>query len=175
MASGKRLIFQINRLRERLWFRPLLFSVLSVVCVFAARLIEGSDPSGWLPSISRSTVETLLSILAASMLVIATFAVGSMVSAYTSASSSGTPRVFALVLRDDVSQTAHSTFIGSFIFSVVARVALEEGYFEATGYFAIFVVAMCVFAAVILVFVRWVDRIARLGLLGPTIDKAERA
>lgn len=174
MASGKRLMFRINRLREKLWFRPLLFSVLSVVCVFAARLIDASPLADLLPAISRSTVETLLSILAASMLVIATFAVGSMVSAYTSASSSGTPRAFALVLRDDVSQTAHSTFVGSFIFSVVARVAVEEGYFGDTGYFAIFVAALCVFAIVILVFVGWVDRIARLGLLGPIIDKTER-
>lgn len=175
MDSGKRLIFRLNRLRERLWFRPLLFSVLSVVSVFAARIIDGSELSSLLPSISRATVETLLSILAASMLVIATFAVGSMVAAYTSASSNGTPRAFGLVLRDDVSQIAHSAFVGSFIFSVVARVAVEEGYFEPTGYFTIFAVAMCVFAIVILVFVRWVDRIARLGLLGPIIDKTERA
>ncbi|MGM0768376.1 MAG: DUF2254 domain-containing protein [Pseudomonadota bacterium] len=175
MISGKRLIFRINRLRERLWFRPLVFSVLSVICVFAARLIDGSELSALLPSISRDTVETLLSILAASMLVIATFAVGSMVSAYTSASSNATPRAFNLVLRDDVSQTAHSTFVGSFIYSVVARVAVEEGYFEPTGYFTIFVASMCVFAIVIMVFVGWVDRIARLGLLGPIIDKTERA
>lgn len=174
-SKGKSLIFLVNRLRERLWFRPATFGLASLVGVFAAGWIDGSGIIEFLPDIGRDTVVTLLSILAASMLVIATFAVGSMVSAYASAASSGTPRTLTLVLRDDVSQTAHSTFVGAFIFSVVARVALEEGYFEGTGYFMIFVEAMAVFAMVIVVFVYWVDSVARLGLLGPVIDRAETA
>jgi uncharacterized membrane protein len=174
-GKGKSILFLINRLRERLWFRPAVFSISSLVAVFAAGWADSSGLGGWLPDIERDTVETLLSILAASMLVIATFAVGSMVSAYTAATSSGTPRSFNLVLRDDISQLAHSTFIAAFIFSVIARVSLEEGYFEGDGYFVIFAAALFVFAMVVLVFVYWVDSIARLGLLGPVIDRAERA
>lgn len=174
-GKGKSILFLINRLRERLWFRPALFSAGSVVAVFAAGLVDGSGLGAWLPDIDRGTVETLLSILAASMLVIATFAVGSMVAAYTSATQSGTPRSFKLVLRDDISQLAHSTFVAAFIFSVIARVTLDEGYFEDSGYFTIFAEAMAMFALVVLVFVYWVDSIARLGLLGPVIDRAERA
>lgn len=174
-GKGKSILFLINRLRERLWFRPALFSVGSVIAIFAAGLVDGSGFGAWLPDIDRGTVETLLSILAASMLVIATFAVGSMVAAYTSATQSGTPRSFKLVLRDDISQLAHSTFIAAFIFSVIARVTLDEGYFEDSGYFTIFAEAMGMFALVVLVFVYWVDSIARLGLLGPVIDRAERA
>ena len=63
----------------------------------------------------------MLSIIAASMLGVATFAVGSMVAAYSSVRSSATPRAFALVVADDVSKTALSTFIAAFIFSVIAR------------------------------------------------------
>ncbi|WP_372972911.1 DUF2254 domain-containing protein [Marinobacter sp.] len=174
-GKGKSVLFLINRLRERLWFRPAVFSISSLVAVFAAGWVDGSDLGHWLPDIDRETVETLLSILAASMLVIATFAVGSMVSAYTAAANSGTPRTFNLVLRDDVSQLAHSTFIAAFIFSVIARVSLDEGYFKGDGHFVIFAVALLVFAMVVLVFVYWVDSIARLGLLGPVIDRAERA
>lgn len=174
-SKGKSILFLANRLRERLWFRPALFSVGSVVAVFGAGLVDSSGVGPWLPNIDRGTVETLLSILAASMLVIATFAVGSMVSAYTAATSSGTPRSLNLVLRDDISQLAHSTFVAAFIFSVIARVTLDEGYFENTGYFTIFAEALAMFAMVVLVFVYWVDSIARLGLLGPVIDRAERA
>lgn len=174
-GKGKSILFLINRLRERLWFRPAVFSLSSLVAVFAAGWVDSSTLGDWLPDIERDTVETLLSILAASMLVIATFAVGSMVSAYNAATSSGTPRSFNLVLRDDISQLAHSTFIAAFIFSVIARVSLEEGYFEGGGYFVIFAAALLVFAMVVLVFVYWVDSIARLGLLGPVIDRAERA
>lgn len=174
-GKGTSFLFLANRLRERLWFKPALFSIGSVVAIFVAGLVDSSALGDWLPDISRGTVETLLSILAASMLVIATFAVGSMVAAYTSATQSGTPRSFKLVLRDDMSQLAHSTFVAAFIFSVIARVTVDEGYFDDSGYFTIFVEALGMFALVVLVFVYWVDSIARLGLLGPVVDRAERA
>ncbi len=109
------------------------------------------------------------------MLVIATFAVASMVSAYASASSIATPRTFALVIADDVSQNALSTFIGAFIFSIVALIAVKNGYYGKAGHFALFVLTLFVFAAVIFTFVRWVDRIARLGRLGTTIESVEAA
>ncbi len=128
-----------------------------------------------LPTINRDTVDTLLQIMAASMLVIATFSVASMVAAYSSASRSATPRSFPLVLSDDLSQNALSAFVGSFIFSIVALIASKNGYYEEAGYFALFVLTLLVFAWVVLIFVRWVDGIARLGRLGNTIDKVESA
>jgi uncharacterized membrane protein len=113
--------------------------------------------------------------MAASMLVIATLSVASMVSAYASAGSTATPRSFTLVLADDVSQNALSTFIGAFIFSIVALTAAKNGYFETAGLFTLFVLTVTVFGIVIITFVRWVDRIARLGRMGSTIDKVEQA
>jgi uncharacterized membrane protein len=109
------------------------------------------------------------------MLAIATFAVGSMVSSYASASGDATPRSFPLVISDDVSQNALSGFIGAFIFSVVALIALKSGFYEKVGHFALFCATIFVFGTVILLFIRWVDCIARLGRLGSTIDKVEAA
>ena len=107
------------------------------------------------------------------MLMIATFAVASMVSAYASASNTATPRSFSLVISDDVSQNALSTFIGAFIFSIVALIALKNSYYDKAGRFALFVLTLMILAMVIITFVSWVDRIARLGRLGETIDKVE--
>ena len=109
------------------------------------------------------------------MLVIATFSVASMVAAYSSASRSATPRSFPLILSDDLSQNALSAFVGSFIFSIVALISSKNGYYDKAGYFALFVVTLLVFAWVIVIFVRWVDAIARLGRLGNTIEKVEFA
>ncbi len=81
------LAFLYKRLSERLWVRPVLFSVL------AASAPAGADSFGiwaWGPKIDRDIVEKLLSIIAASMPGVATFAVGSMVSAHASVSSSAT-------------------------------------------------------------------------------------
>lgn len=75
------------------------------------------------------------SITSGSMLGVATFAVGSMLADYSSASNSATPRSFPLIIADDVSQNALSSFIGAFIFGIVAYVALENGYYGPAGRF----------------------------------------
>ncbi|MDX1653594.1 MAG: DUF2254 domain-containing protein [Candidatus Competibacteraceae bacterium] len=170
-----RLNFFVNRLRERLWLKPLAMCVLSVGLAFLAKAADYGNVAHFVPNVSAETIETLLKIIAASMLVIATFAVGSMISSYASASDSATPRSFPLVISDDVSQNALSSFIGSFIFSIVSLIALLNGFYDSGGRFALFCLTLFAFAAVILTFVRWVDRIARLGRLGTTVDKAEAA
>ncbi len=117
----------------------------------------------------------LLKVVSASMLVRSVFAVGSMLAAYQSACSSATPRAFALVVSDDVSQSALSTFIGAFIFSIVAQLALMNGYYDNAGRFFLFIITIFVFGLVIIGFLKWVDGIARLGRLSTTIAKVEKA
>lgn len=173
--SQSNVLFVLRRLRERLWARPLAMCMVSIAAVFSASLADRLPQDIKLPRIATGSLEDLLTIQASSMLVIATFAVASMVSAYASASSAATPRAFALVVADDVSQNALSTFIGAFIFSIVALTATQNGYFERAGRFTLFALTLFVFAVVILTFVRWVDRIARLGRMGSTIDAVERA
>lgn len=170
-----RIRFFLNRMRERLWVRPLIFCLLSLTGAFLAKLMDHTKIGHVVPEITPESIETLLAIIAASMLVISTFAVASMLSAYSAASSAATPRSFSLVVSDDVSQNALSTFIAAFIFSIVAIVALKNGYYEKAGHFALFTLTIIVFALVIITFLRWVDRIARLGRLATTIDKVEKA
>ena len=172
---GDRLRFLLNRIGERLWVRPLAMCVLSTAVVFLAKTADDTGIGPLVPAITTDSIETLLNIIAASMLVISTFAVASMVSAYASASSTATPRSFSLVISDDVSQNALSTFIGAFIFSIIALIALQNGYYDKAGRFALFSLTLMILAMVIITFVSWVDRIARLGRLGETIDKVEAA
>ena len=172
---GDRLRFFINRIRELLWVKPLVFSVLSAVIVFLIKMVDAAAIGQLVPAITEQSIKTLLTIITGSMLMIATFAVGSMVSAYASASNNATPRSFALIVADDDSQNALSTFIGAFIYSVVALLAMENGYYGEAGRFALFVLTLLVLTMVIVTFVRWVDRIARLGRLKGTIEKVEKA
>ncbi|KFL37420.1 DUF2254 domain-containing protein [Arenimonas donghaensis] len=171
----ERLRSLLRSLRQRLWAKPLAACLLSVVGVGLASALDNK----WLmekpPEVSAESIESLLSIIASSMLVIAIFAAGAMVSAYASASNNASPRSFPLVLADDVSQNAYSIFVGAFIFGVVGLVALQNNSFGTTGRFVLFIETALVFAMVILTFVRWVDRIARLGRQGNTIDQVEQA
>ncbi len=164
-----------NRFNERLWVRPLIACLFSIGAVFLAKAAETLLSDISLPSITEDSLEKLLSVLSASMLVIATFSVSSMVTAYASAASTATPRAFSLVIADDQSQNALSMFIGAFIYSIVALVALMNNYFLKEGLFTLFVVTLIVFILVITTFVKWVDSIARLGRMSSTIKKVEDA
>jgi uncharacterized membrane protein len=175
MAVPDKVKFITKRLRERLWVKPLAFCILSIAAVFIAKAADHMNLDRNIPSVTTDSIEALLAILGASMLVIATFAVASMVSAYASASSSATPRSFTLIIADDVSQNALSTFVGAFIFSVVALTAAKNDFFQEPGLAALFVLTVVVFGVVILTFVRWVDQIARLGRLGASVEKVEAA
>ncbi len=167
--------FFINRLKEKLWIRPLVLCVISVAGAFLAKMMDYTDLGKAVPIVNIESIEALLTIISASMLVISTFAVASMVSAYSAVGSNATPRAFKLVVADDVSQNALSAFIGAFIFSIVAVVALKTSYYGQAGLFSLFVLTLFTFIIVILMFLKWVDRIARLGRLGTTIDRVEEA
>ncbi|MDO8862731.1 DUF2254 domain-containing protein [Haliea sp. E1-2-M8] len=175
MVSTDRLRFLLKQLRERLWVRPLIICLLSIGMVFVAKLFDNARLRQFVPEITIDSVETLLSVMAASMLVIATFSVASMVSAYAAASNRATPRSFILVIADDASQNALSGFVGSFIFSIVAITAVKNDFYQTGGLFILFVVTALVFSMVIFTFVRWVDSIARLGRMRSTLDKVEKA
>lgn len=170
-----RLKFSLRRLQEKLWIKPLGYALVGVAVVFVAALADWLPLSQVVPNVSAETVEKLLTVISASMLGVATFAVASMVSAYASASGRATPRAFVLVVSDSFSQTALSSFIGAFIFSIVGIVAIKIEYFAIAGRFALFLFTLAIFAWVVFTFVRWVDNIARLGRLENTIDRVERA
>lgn len=164
-----------NRLAEALWVRPLIMCIVSIAGTATAYLMGQWVDSDLVPDISRESLQILLGVLSSGMLAIAVFAVGAMVSAYSSASQTTTPRTFPLIIADDVSQNALSTFIGAFLFSVVAVLALMNGFYSGSGRFFLLVMTLIVFWVVIMTFIRWVDRIARLGRLGMTLEKVEAA
>lgn len=138
-----------------------------------ATLADGTFLTDIAPDIQYESLDDLLSTLSNSMLVIAIFAVGSMISAFAAASSTATPRSFKLVVADDVSQNALSIYIGSFIYSIVASVAFKNGYYGKAGHFVLFILTLTVFLLVIITFIRWVERISKLGRLEHTIQKIE--
>ena len=125
----KNIRYYYSLLQERLWFKPLLFCIISVGSAFLAHIADNSFLDDMVPEIEEDSIEVLLNTISASMLVIAIFAVGSMLSAFSAASSSATPRSFPLIVSDDVSQNALSIFIGSFIYSIIATVAFKNDYF----------------------------------------------
>jgi uncharacterized membrane protein len=165
----------IKRVKEKLWFRPLVFCIISIIGALIAQIADGTRLHELVPEIKTESLSELLNTISASMLVISIFAVGSMISAFSAASSTATPRSFKLTIADDVSKNALSVFIGSFIYSIVALVALKNGYYGRAGHFVLFIFTLLFFALVIITFLRWVDQISKLGRMGHTIMLVENA
>lgn len=140
-----RIRFIGNRIKEHLWVKPLLICILSIIAAFVAKLADRIQFLQFIPSVTLESLNIFLSISSGTMLGVATFAVGSMLTAYASASNTATPRSFRLVVADDVSQNALSSFIGAFIFSIVSLVALENGYYDQAGRFILFILSIIVF------------------------------
>lgn len=172
---NEKVLFAMNRITEKLWFKPLIFCILSILAALIAQVADSTRLHELVPKINTESLETLLGTISASMLVISIFAVGSMVSAFSAASNTATPRSFKLIIADDVSRNALSVFIGSFIYSIVATVALKNGYYGVAGNFTLFIFTLLFFALVILTFLRWVERISRLGRMEHTIKLVENA
>jgi len=175
LFMNENILFIVRRVKEKLWFRPLIFCVLSILGALIAQIADSTQLHELVPEIKNESLGELLSTISASMLVIAIFAVGSMISAFSAASNTATPRSFKLIIADDVSKNALSVFIGSFIYSIVAMVALKNGYYGKAGHFVLFVFTLLFFALVILTFLRWVERISKLGRMGHTIKLVEDA
>lgn len=169
------LMFFYNRTQEKLWVKPAIVCFWSIAAALVAQAADNTPLVDFVPEVSTESIKNMLLIMGSSMLSIATFAVSSMVSAYSSAGNVATPRTFRLVIADDNSQNALSAFVGAFIFSIVSLVALLNDFFGIAGRFFLFVATITIFALVVVMFVRWVDSVARLGRLGSIIGKVEDA
>lgn len=165
----------LSRLRKTLWVRVSLFAVAGVLAAALAslsgRLLPGVVPI----DISTDAIDSLLSIIASSMLAVTTFSVGALTSAYGSATSNGTARATQLLTQDQVVQNALATFVGSFLFSIVGLVALKVSAYGPEGRAVLFVVTIGIILLIVLALLRWINQLTRLGRVSDTIDRIEQA
>jgi len=164
-----------TRIAKRLWFRATLFSLLGVVTALLAVVFKDAVPATLPARIGADAVDKILGIIASSMLAVTTFSLSTMVSAYSAASSGVTPRATSLVMEDATTQNALATFIGSFLFSLVGIIALSTGAYGTQGRVLLFTVTIAVVILIIYTLLRWIDHLSKLGRVGETIDRVERA
>lgn len=172
MLDWRRLLLEISR---RMWFRASLMVLLATALALAG-LVTGS----WVPDSIRLKVETnqltdLLETLASSMLLVTTFSLSTVVTAYATATSNATPRATDLLVEDGGVQRTLAGFIGAFVFGVVALLALTTGAYDAGGRLVLLALTALVMLGVVVLLLRWIDNVSRLGQVSETIARAERA
>lgn len=158
---------------NRLWVTPTYWAILAVFFAFAARLADVFLPQDSLPLVKLSTLDDLLAIIASSMLAVSTFSLSIMVSAFSSAANSVTPRATEVLMNDGATRQAIASFISAFIYAIIAKTALGTGFYEQNGKFLLFISTIIVLTYLIITLIRWVSTLSQLGRLSNTLNKIQ--
>ena len=173
MSSRWRWLFGL--MTRRLWFRAKHISVLAVAAALLSLLISPNLPEGMSTKIGADSVDRILNIIASSMLAVTTFSLSTMVAAYSAATSNVTPRATKLLIEDSTTQNTLATFVGSFLFSLVAIISLSMGAYGERGRVVLFAVTVLVVILIVVTLLRWIDYLLRLGRVGETTEVVEDA
>ncbi len=165
----------VSRLPKKIWFRAMLFSVGAIAAAAAAEWVGPLIPYEADLEIASGSVGDILTILASSMLAVIAFSVSIMVSAYGSATSTATPRTIALMLADDRSQNALSTFLGTFLFSIVGIIGLSAGYYDDRGRIILFFATIAVIVIISGTLINWIQQLSTFGRMNDLIERVEQA
>lgn len=167
--------FVLRQFSRRLWVRASAIGAIGVLAAVLATVAERFIPFDIPGSINPESVDTILNIIASSMLAVTTFSLSAMTSAYGSATSNVTPRATKLLIEDTVTQNVLSTFVGSFLYGIVGIVVLQTGAYGDKGRVILFVVTIGVIALIVFQLMRWIDHLTRLGRVGETTSRVEDA
>jgi uncharacterized membrane protein len=165
----------ISHMMRRLWFTATLYCLFGVVSALAAIWIAPYLPDELPRTFGSSAVDSILSIIASSMLAVTTFSLTTLVSATSAAADAATPRATSLLLEDRTAQRALSTFLGAFLFSLVGLIALNTELYGERGRFVLFIATLIMVALIVVTLLRWIDHLAGLGRMGETISRVEEA
>ncbi|TXN26388.1 DUF2254 domain-containing protein [Methylobacterium sp. WL19] len=168
-------LYRIRRATRRPWLRVAAFCGAGVAAALASAFGAPLIPIEIARSIGADAVDQILSVLATSMLPVATFSLSIMVQAYGGATSNVTPRAVTLLMEDTRAQNAVASFIGAFVYSVVGLIALKTHFYGDQGRVILFGLTLVVLASVVVTLVRWIDTLAHLGRVGETVDAIEEA
>ncbi len=148
--------------------------MLAVATALCALLVKPYLPENVGTRIGAESVDSILNIIAASMLAVTTFSLGIMLSAFSRAASV-TPRSARLLLDDTTIQNVLATFLGAFLFSLVGIITLQTGVYGDSGRLVLFIVTIAVVVVIFFTFIRWIELLRNFGSLGDTIQRIETA
>ncbi|NSY39133.1 DUF2254 domain-containing protein [Leisingera sp. ANG59] len=169
----EKLLLHLGRIARQLWFRVVLISLMSVLALLLAPLAKPWLPDNLSEDFGREAVLPVLTILASGMLAVTTFSLNVMVSAYRTAASMATPRVYRLLLEDTVTHRVLATFVSGFIYSLSAVILFRAGYFTPEGAFVVFCLTVIVVVLIVGAILRWIDHLSGLGSMDHTLRLIE--
>ena len=120
--------------RQSIWIFPALSIVLGLLAVILLHRVERT--MGWELTVSQETARTVMSTIAAAMFTLVVVGSSAVLLVVQLASAQLTPRIIALVYRDNLRKLSLAVFVFTFTFSVGVLVRIEGSVPLLTSYIA---------------------------------------
>lgn len=166
--------WRLLALTRRIWVRAALYSLIGVGAALLSAPLGAAVPESLAMRLGAGAVDSVLHVMAASMLSVTIFALSTLVGALTSARNAS-PRATRLIVEDPTAQGILASFLGVFIFSLIGIIALSSGAYGAGERFVLFLFTLALVAVTVTSLIRWIQHITRIGRLDDAIDRLERA
>ena len=121
-------------IRHSIWIFPAMTIVLGLLAVILLHRVERT--MGWELTVSQETARTVMSTIAAAMFTLVVVGSSAVLLVVQLASAQLTPRIIALVYRDNLRKLSLSVFVFTFTFSVGVLVRIEGSVPLLTSYIA---------------------------------------
>lgn len=165
--------FILHKLKSSMSIRAAIYCFIAISAVFFAKILGGFIPEQIVELVSIDALDQVLKIISSSMLVVVTFSLSIVVTAYATISKDMTPRATDLIKKDSHSQRAISIFLSSFIFSVASIVVISSSYYPPEARITLFAITIILLFMIVFTIIGWLDYLRGLGRVNKTIETIE--
>jgi uncharacterized membrane protein len=158
---------------RRIHVRVILVAVLALVALGVATVIGPYIPEGFAGLVGAGAVDTILPVLASSMLAVVTFSLTIMVTGFSRAEGQWSPRSHALLQQDKVTHSVLATFLGAFLYALIAMILRAADLFGERELVVLFFTTVGVALWIVVAIIRWIIHLDTYGSLGYTADLIE--
>lgn len=153
--------------------RVLLIAMLAVLAIALGKVFSTFIPDGISYKVGAEAVDSILQILATSMLTVTTFSLTVMAATHRSVSSLWTPRAHQILLQDTTTHTVLATFVGAYLYALVAIILRETEVFAGEELLVLFGMTILVALLVVVAIIRWISHLEMFGSLIETGARIE--
>ncbi|GGL89294.1 hypothetical protein GCM10011534_09310 [Pseudooceanicola nanhaiensis] len=154
--------------------RVLLIAMLAVLAIALAKVFSAFIPDGISYKVGAEAVDSILQILATSMLTVTTFSLTVMAATHRSVSSLWTPRAHQILLQDTTTHNVLATFMGAYVYALVAIILRETEVFAGEELLVLFGMTILVALLVVAAIIRWISHLEMFGSLIETGGRIEQ-
>tara|TARA_R110002110_G_scaffold185629_1_gene392729 strand:- start:387 stop:1682 length:1296 start_codon:yes stop_codon:yes gene_type:complete len=164
-SAPKTLVRKARQYTRKLWVRVLIMGLLAFAAVGITQVVEYIIPETLAKSVTGSSADRLLDIIASAMLSVTIFSITVMVSVYQSSSTQWTPRIHRLIMQDRHTQNTLAVFIGAYVYALLGIVLRETGIYDDEHAFVLFWMTVAVVSVIVIYLIRWVLHLQGFGQL----------